>query len=165
MPSTEVTLSKGQIIHGAREIIELKEEEIAQGNKIIAELEKIPDISKSKLGRLRGRVRFLERFVELIRQGFIPIPRMEYTDIAPESYHGERGGGWKAVLTFDNLPVEAIETISSYKPIFNRIGIVPARRHKKRDPILIGVLKYGAYEEHFLLAWWRPDLMKPAELW
>ena len=165
MPSTEVTLAKGQIIHGAADIISLKEEEIQHGKRIIADLEQMPNFSKNKLGRIRGRVRFLERFVELIKQGFIPIPRMEYTNLAPELYHGQAGGGWKAELTFDNLPVEAIETISTYKPIFTRIGLVPARRPKRRDPILIGVLKYGHNEEHFLLAWWRPDLMRPIELW
>lgn len=165
MPSTEVTLAKGQIIHGAQDIIKCKDEEIAQGKRVIAELEKMPNISKHKLSRIRGRVRFLERFVELIKQGFIPIPRMEYTDLSAETYHGKKGGGWKAELTFDNLPVEAIETITSYKPIFTRIGLIPTKRPKQRDPMLIGILKYGRFEEHFLLAWWRPDLLKPTDLW
>ena len=164
MPSTEVTLAKGQIIHGAHDIIKLKEEEIAQGKRVVADLEQIPNISKHKLARIKGRVRFLERFVELIKQGFIPIPRMEYTDLSPQTYHLGKGG-WKAELTFDTLPVEAIETISTFRPIFTRIGIVPARRPKRRDPILIGILKYGNEEEHFLLAWWRPDLLRPIDLW
>ena len=164
MPSTEVTLAKGQIIHGARDIIQLKESEIQQGKIVIATLEKLPNISKHKLTRIRGRVRFLERFVELIKQGFIPIPRLEYTPIDPEYYVGGRKG-WVSEIIFDNLPVEAIETISAYKDVFTRIGLVPARRPKKRDPILIGILRYGHNEEHFLLAWWRPDLMRPIELW
>lgn len=166
MPSTEVTLAGGQIIHGAQDILKLKEEEIAQGKRVIADLERIPNVSKSKLSRIKGRVRFLERFVNLIKQGFIPIPRMAYTDVAPIAYPREADGGWRAVLTFDSLPVEAIEAISTYKPIFTRIGIIPARKTaRRRDPILIGVLQYGKLEEHFLLAWWRPDLMKPIDLW
>jgi len=168
MPSTDVSLStfqKGQIIHGVSDILKAKEEEIAQGKQIINDLEQVPTISKSKLGRIRGRVKFLEHYVELMKQGFIPIPRMEYQNLEERYYHG-MAGGWRADLTFDNLPIEAINAVASYQGMFTAFGIAPVKQAaRKRDPMLIGIIKYGHFEEHFLLGWWRPDMMMPKDLW
>ena len=168
MPGTDVSLStfqKGQIIHGVSDILKAKRDEIEQGKQIIADLEKIPTFSKHKLGRIKGRVKFLEHFVDLMEQGFIPIPRMEYQALEEMYFHGQ-AGGWRADLTFDKLPIEAITAIASYRSFFTAFGIAPVRKaERKRDPILIGIIKYGHQEEHFLLGWWRPDMMLPKDLW
>ena len=157
----EVAVRPGITLEVKENWISEKQKELEQGCIVLAEMEKIEGISKSKLGRMRGRLKFLEKFIELLKEGFIPIPRMDFEPIDIERYHY---GKLRSILYLDKLPVGAIATIAEFQDKFDHLGVVRPRA-KKRDPILIGILQYGQYEEHFILGWWRPDMMKPWELW
>lgn len=158
----EVAVRPGDTITVNPGWISEKGKELEQGRTVLAEMEKIKNISKSKLSRMRGRLKFLETFIELLREGFIPIPRMDFEPIDIEQYHY---GKLKSTLYLDKLPVGAIATIAEFQDKFPHFGVVRSATRKKRDPILIGIIRYGSLEEHFILGWWRPDLMKPYELW
>ena len=167
MPSAVITMKRGELIQTPRDLISLKEAEIKEGERVIAELSKIVDLSPSKLARVKGRVSFLRNFVELLKDGFIPIPRMEFEPITQMGRQVFKGTNIPApTIVIDKLPVEAITTIAEYQDKFHRFGVVrPRGRGLKRDPFLIGIIRYGVYEEQFVLGWWRPDVMKPTELW
>lgn len=155
MPSTEIATSKPmQLITRPEDIITVKEAEIERARIAIDAMENIPEFSKHKVSRARGRLRFMESFVELLKEGFIAIPRMEYDQLHE----------YTSSLYFEKLPVGALTSIAELKDKFDDIGIVRPKS-KKRDPIVIGILRYGGLEEHFILAWWRPDIMRPDELW
>lgn len=168
MPSTEVSLVEGRLITTAKDFIQVKEAEIAEGERVIAELEQMEDVSPWKLARVRGRVRFLKKFIGLMKEGYFPIPRMDFEPV-DQALWGYDGAGRLirgTTLVIDRLPVEAIACINEYRPKFDRLGVVrPRGRGRKRDPFLIGIIKYGQLEEHFILAWWRPDIMRPTQLW
>lgn len=164
MPSTEITLKTGQLITSTSQFIQQKEAEIEEGERVIEELSKIKGLSPTKLARTRGRVKFLKKFLELLKEGFIPIPRMEYEPITEEHFGGRRG--WVSSIVIDQLPIGAITKIAEFQDKFDMLGVVrPAGRGRRRDPILIGITRYALMEEHFILGWWRPDVMKPSELW
>jgi hypothetical protein len=168
MPSTEVSLIEGRLITTSKDFIQAKEAEIAEGERVIAELEQMPEVSPWKLARVRGRVRFLEHFIALMKEGFLPIPRMEFEPVDQANWQYDGAGRLVrgTTLVIDRLPVEAIAAINEFRPKFDRLGVVrPAGRGRKRDPFLIGIIQYGHLEEHFILAWWRPDIMRPTQLW
>ena len=137
-------------------LIAVKEKEIEHAEKMIAEIEKIPEFSACKKARARGRLRFMKRFVELLKKGYVPIPRMPF-----DTLHE-----FTASIAFENLPLEALSAINQHRSQFDEIGIVrPFVKGRRKDPIIIGILKYGQLEEHFILAWWRPEIMKSSDLW
>lgn len=155
MPSVEVVVSKPmELITKPADIIAIKELEIADAERAVEAMARIPEFSKWKVSRARGRLKFLRTFIELLKQGFIPIPRMEYDELHE----------YTASLYFEKLPVEALTTIAELRDKFTYIGIVRPQS-RKRDPIIIGILSYGLIEEHFILAWWRPDALRPNQLW
>lgn len=157
MPSAEVTLKQGVMITRPELLLEVKKAEIEEGNRVLAELEKIDGISKHKISRVKGRIHFLEKFTRILQDGYLPIPRMEYERL--ESL-------WTGNIVLDQMPVEAIATVAEFQDKFDRLGMVrPKTQGRRRDPFLIGIISYGGIEEHFILAWWRPDLMLPSQLW
>ena len=162
MPSTEILSSKGIMITKPHELLAIKEREISEGEKVIEAMMAIPNISKAKLARVKGRVLFMKRFVAKLKEGFLPIPRMVYDDVAH---------AWNGTITIDNLPIEAIVTIRDFQNKFDALGLVRPSvgrsrwGRQRRDPFLIGIIRYGHREEHFMLAWWRPDTMLSSQLW
>lgn len=164
MPSTEISLKQGQMITSPRELISAKEAEIAEGEIILEQLSQIKNISKTKVARVRGRINFQKRLLAMLKEGYLPIPRLEYEPVTQEYFGGRKG--WTTSIVIDQLPMAAIVTIAEFQDKFDRFGIVrPRSRGKRRDPLLIGIIRYGGMEEHFVLAWWRPDIMPPNKLW
>ncbi len=171
MPSTEITLREGNLISKANDFIQQKEAEIADGERALEALialSKERNINSARIARVKGRIRFLKKFVNLMKEGFIPIPRMNFTPINQHRWEEKEDGSFTSIpeLVLDRLPVEAIMAINEYKDKFQHFGVVqPQTEGRKRDPFLIGIIRYRTYEEHFLIGWWRPDIMKPTELW
>lgn len=162
--SVTLTVKAGEIIKVNPGWLESKREEIRKGEEALKHLEAIEGISRTKVGRVRGRLKFLRKFVELLEAGFIPIPRMDFEPLEEPNWRWMPSR--KPVIAFDRMPVEAIATVAEYQGKFDRMGIVrPRSRGRKRDPILIGIISYGGLEEHFILGWWRPDTMKETDLW
>jgi len=159
-----LTVKAGEVIKVNPGWLESKREEIQKGEEALKHLQSIEGISKNKVARVRGRLNFLRKFVELMEAGFIPIPRMDFEPLEDPNWRWMPSR--KPVIAFDRMPVEAIATVAEYQDKFDRMGIVrPRSRGRKRDPILIGVIGYGGLEEHFILGWWRPDTMKDTDLW
>lgn len=129
-----------------------KEKEIERGREAIEALKRI-GATKSKIARAKGRIHFAERFIALLKEGFIPIPRMEFEDFM---YHGK--------MYLSKMPIEGLLAIDAVKGKFDTIGLVRPMV-KKRDPIIIGVIRYDKYEEHFIIGWWRPELYRDVDLW
>lgn len=92
----------------------------------------------------------MQRFINLLDDGFIPLPRMERRLIDEET----------------GLPADAISALVSFRHHFDAFAIVSGHaRGESLDPILIGIIRSNRTEEHFLLGWWRPDLISPSQLW
>jgi len=144
MKGTSIVLAKsGQFIEGKRA-------EVLEGEKLIAELVATNKFPK-RLTRIRRRVEFMQKFINLAEAGFIPLPRMERELISEDTA----------------LPADALISLLSFREIFDAIAIVRGdARGKALDPMLIGIIRSGDdIEEHFLLGWWRPDLISPSQLW
>lgn len=156
-----IPIKVGEVLEVKPNWLQEKEVEVQRGEEALVQLQKIEGISKAKVARVKGRIRFVRKFIELMKEGFIPIPRMEFEPIDTE-YRPWLHQGPKFYL--DPMPVEAIAAIAEYQGKFDHFGLVKPQA-KKRDPFLIGIISYGHLEEHFLLGWWRPDLLKPCELW
>ena len=140
-----------------------KEAEVQQGERALEALKRIPGISQSRITRVRSRVTFTRRYINLLKEGFIPIPRMEYEaiEIGPHllgSYDGQHH------LYLDRMPVQSLKNIAEFKEYFDEVGLVRPKS-RQRDPILIGIIRGAYQEEHFILYFWRPELYSSSELW
>jgi len=96
------------------------------------------------LMRIDKRVAFLEKRLTALENAFLPIPRFDYVRFR---------------YAVDTLPYPVASRLIEAKElgVFTEIGLVDGRRKAtvSRDPILIGVIKQGHQEEHFLIGWWR----------
>jgi len=143
MGETSVVLMK------PKQFIEGKRAEVSEGQRVIAELVKTRKHPK-RLAEARRRVKFMQRFINLVDDGFVPLPRMERTLISEDTA----------------LPADAITALVSFRHGFDAFAIVNGNaRGEKLDPMLIGIITSNRTEEHFLLGWWRPDLISPSQLW
>ncbi len=142
-----------------------KEDEIQRGEEALEALKRITGVSQSRIARVRSRVAFTRRYINLLKEGFIPIPRMDYSVI---ELRPDLNGSWdgESHLYLDRMPVQALKNIAEFKGKFDEVGLVkPRTRSPRIDPILIGIIR-GAYnEEHFILYYWRPELYSSSELW
>lgn len=150
MPSAEVTLTPGKIITVNPQWLTQKRGEIEEGEKAVEELAKIPGITKTRIARAKARLAFLKRYYSLLEDGFIPIPTMDYEIMEGNWFnHGKR----RYTIYLDRMPVQALKNIAQFKHKFDEIGLVRPRP-KRRDPILIGIIRHGQMEEHFILYFW-----------
>ena len=99
---------------------------------------------QSLLKRMDRRIAFLERRLSALENAFLPIPRFDYTRFR---------------YTIDSLPYPIASRLIEAEGlgIFTEVGLIEGRRRatSRRDPILIGVIRQGHHEEHFLIGWWR----------
>lgn len=148
--------------------IEEKEAELAEAKTIAQSYALInPEATPRQVKRVKEKVKFLEKFLETIKAGYIPIPRFDSRHID---------------YSETPMPAHALMNIKTAREsgVFDEIRIVEGREGqrmgpypalRKRDPLIVGIIKYGpiteqwAYEEHFLIAWWRPESFKPTELY
>lgn len=147
---------------------ELKRQEIANAERALEAMKTI-GTSPTSLGRLKSKITFLKRWLAMLESGFIPMPTLELSyEFSGSPEPGDRdvfrGKKWRGFVYLNGLPVKALEAIAAIKAqgLFDRIGIVSPRR--QRDPLIIGVIREGRREAHFLIAWWLPELIPPWEL-
>jgi hypothetical protein len=121
--------------------------ELEEAKKIKQKLEEVPIESSAGRGllkRMEGRIAFLEKRLAALENAFLPIPRFDYVRFR---------------YAVDSLPYPIASRLVEAEQlgVFSEIGLVEGRRRptSRRDPILIGVIKQGHREEHFLIGWWR----------
>ena len=152
--------------------LEQKKEEQAKAELALASLKAL-GASEWRIERVTKRVRLLRKTVKALEAGFVPIPRFDSTK-----------------LTFDieQLPLDVLTMVEEAKiqKVFDEFRFVAGnenersygrRRTFKRDPLVVGVIREPdavrtdspggwvrereVFEEHFLIAWWRPEDISP----
>lgn len=154
--------------------VESKRQELALAEAAVGALATTDGIAPNswRLRNAQNRVRLLRKVVRSLERGFIPIPRFNSR---------------KLDLDLEELPVSAIVALkeAQAQEIFDEVRFVPGdvgasrrgrARRAARDPLLVGVVRTPAIElgefrnvngewlnripgreEHFLVAWWRPE--------
>ena len=130
----------------------------------------------NKLARLRERRRLLAKCVEVMELGYVPIPRFDANklnieiDVLPTAALVALGEATQLGV-FDEFRL-VTGRVSDSRPA--RFG--QRNRVNQRDPLIVGVLRTPEHrrketdahgwerevvipgrEEHFLVAWWRPE--------
>jgi hypothetical protein len=154
------------------EWVEAKRTELAGAEEALEALEALYGPDATRVRRVRGRVTLLRRVVRALERGYIPLPRFGSTRVnALEELP------LRAVLALKAATDAAVFDEVRY------VGGMPSESHRgrqgrraQRDPLLIGVVRtpaielpederHGGFgprylpgeEEHFLIAWWRPE--------
>jgi hypothetical protein len=127
-------------------LVEETKKELEEANQI---KEKIGEVSvessagRKLLKRMDSRITFLEKRLSALGSAFLPIPRFDYISFR---------------YRVDSLPYPVASRLVEAEQlgVFTDIGLVEGRRRatSRRDPILIGVIRQGHHEEHFLIGWW-----------
>jgi hypothetical protein len=137
-------------------------------------------VSGARLTRANDRVRLLRKVVAALEAGYIPIPRFdgEKLDVDLEELPAKAIAalvvGGRARLFDEVRLVAGQESIS--RPTWSQRRSGRNTRRNQRDPLLVGVVRtperrmkgrdaWGSVremvvpgmEEHFLIAWWRPE--------
>lgn len=157
--------------------LEGKRAELARAEMALKEL-KGAGASPRKIERVAERVRLLRKVGSCLEAGYMPMPRF---------------GGEKLTLELEELPLNALIAVNDAvaQELFDEIRFVAGGERTRgygrrsgqahRDPMLVGVVRtkiIEAYrseragyiplwslEEHFLIAWWRPEDTTPEDLW
>lgn len=165
----------GPIVVSAAEAVEvqstwlaLKEAELERMLEARSALQAIGGHT-SRLARLADRIQLTRKVIACLRAGFIPIPRFDANKLNAD---------------VDVLPTRVLVAYAAAQnaEVFDEIRLVTGResrsfrgaveRRNARDPLLVGVVRTSAHkvvdaggwertiearEEHFLIAWWRPE--------
>lgn len=154
--------------------IDAKRQELATAEEAARTLLQVEGMSDFRIKRANARVRLLRKVVDALERGFVPLPRFSSR---------------KLDVAIEELPVKALAALAEAQAekIFDEIRFVPGdvgesrrgvRRRAARDPLLVGVVRVPGMqipgsdrgwgpewlpgqEEHFLIAWWRPDEETP----
>jgi len=150
--------------------VEAKRRELADAEAAVDALRSLAEVPAFRIKRAVARAGLLRKVVRALERGFIPIPRFSSRRLD---------------VRFDELPVRAIAALGEAQAlgIFDEIRFVAGdegehrrgrRRRATRDPLLVGVVRIPAtavpgsdrgwgqtwipgVEEHFLVAYWRPE--------
>lgn len=134
--------------------------------------------SETKQRYSRNRVQLLRKIVNCLEAGFVPIPRFTAN---------------KVNVDLEELPLNALMALNDAKAtgLFDEVKLVSGDRPdvgskaRGRDPLLVGIVKmpaafvatynylgyrtgwrrYPARQQHFLIAWWRPEDEVDNDLW
>lgn len=166
----------GPIVVSAAEAIEvqstwlhLKEQELERMLEARAALKALGG-HESRLARLADRVQLTRKVIAALRAGFVPIPRFDAHKLNPD---------------VDVLPTRVLVAYAAAQntELFDEVRLVEGRQSRShhlgpnpriaaRDPLLVGIVRtperegvtrWGGRtwipgrEEHFLVAWWRPE--------
>ncbi len=138
----------------------------------------------------RERVRFLRRFVDALESGYVPIPRFDgdKMDIETEELPAEVMVALASVTTkrlFDEVQYVTGRVADSHPGgHYNARHQWTRARWGARDPLIVGIIRTPEHrvpdprhpefrsrdrvipsrEEHFLIAWWRPEDTTDADL-
>ena len=165
--STVITIPE-EIAQIRQSWAESKRQELAMAQSAYGALQEAGATAR-KLQRVREQIAMLRKVIRALDAGFVPIPRFDSE---------------KLRLDTEELPLKAITAINeaTAQRIFDELRLVAGRdpvsrrgprgRITRRDPLVIGVVRtpeivtqneYGyvaerwSLEEHFLIAWWRPE--------
>ena len=176
----EEKIQQSMIIRQPTDLVRLHPDWIAQKEAELADAEAALKTlaglgaSEWRIERVTKRVRLLRKTVKALQAGFVPIPR----------FRSEK-------LTFDieRLPLDVIVAVdeAKSKKVFDEFRIVVGteadrslgeRRTFRRDPLVVGIVREpdaqrndasgwmverAVFEEHFLVAWWRPEDVRAEE--
>jgi len=128
-------------------LIESTKSELSEAKAVKEKIKEVSietDTGRNLLKRIDGRIAFLEKRLTALENAFLPLPRFDYTRFR---------------YAIDKLPYPVASRMVEAERlgVFTEIGLVDGRRRAtaRRDPILIGVIREGRQEEHFLIGWWR----------
>lgn len=128
-------------------LVEQTRRELEEAKAIKQKIQEVSIESSAGRGllkRMDNRVAFLEKRLAALESAFLPIPRFDYVRFR---------------YTIDSLPYLVASRLVEAEGlgVFTEIGLVEGRRKAtaSRDPILVGVIRQGRQEEHFLIGWWR----------
>jgi len=128
-------------------LVEATKRELAEAKAVKGKIEEVSiesQAGRSLLQRMDKRIAFLEKRRTALENAFLPIPRFDYVRFR---------------YAVDSLPYPVASRMVEAEGlgVFTEIGLVEGRKRAtvRRDPILIGVIKHGHQEEHFLIGWWR----------
>ena len=162
--------SAAEIISDRNDIIAAKRQELTAAREALGAL-KNAGVGHSRVDRLRERVKFIEKTINALEAGYVPIPRFD-----SQTFN----------LEVEELPSRSLVALSYAENagVFDEIrivrGIAPRggrgqQRRGARDPLLVGVIKSSNHEvddglgrwdsrtfvpgreTHFLIAWWQPE--------
>lgn len=152
--------------------VESKRQELALAESALKALRATEGVNPNgwRVRNVQNRVKLLRGVVRALERGFIPIPRFDSLKLQIET---------------EELPVSALVAfqVAQAEKIFDEIRFVRGRapegrrgpygRSPARDPLLVGVVRVPdleirdargwhvqtirGREEHFLVAWWRPE--------
>lgn len=149
--------------------IAAKETELTKAQDALLALQET-DATERRIRRTKERVSLLKKTIRALKAGYIPIPRFDSN---------------KLTLDMEELPVNAIIAVSEAKAqaLFDEFRLITGHiannrrgrygRIAQRDPLIVGVVRTPSIvlttwqdgtaretwsaEEHFLIAWWRPE--------
>ena len=128
-------------------LIESTKKDLSEAKAVKEKIEEVSiesDAGRSLLKRMNRQIAFLEKRLAALENAFLPLPRFDYTRFR---------------YAIDKLPYPVASRMVEAERlgVFTEIGLVDGRRRAtaRRDPILIGVIREGRQEEHFLIGWWR----------
>lgn len=163
--------------------METKRTELAEAKSALKALTALGG-GPARRSRVRERVRFLERFVKAMGMGYLPIPRFnsETLDVDLDELPAAALTAWAAAK--ESKVFQEVRFVPGQIPSSNPGGhSVETRRGRTwtrkrlpaRDPLIVGVIRtpehrvrdtttrwqqfvvIPAREEHFLIAFWRPE--------
>ena len=147
--------------------IEAKEQELERAETAFVAFSE-SGATDRRIRRTKERINLLKKVVRALKNGFVPIPRFDST---------------KLTLDFEELPLNVIVAVNQAKAqfLFDEFRLITGReavnrrgrlgRLAQRDPLVVGVVRTPeiidrindwtsqrwSLEEHFLIAWWRPE--------
>lgn len=184
-----VIRNPSQVLSVTSHWLELKREELVRAQvaaKALAQL----GVPPARRRLAKDRVRFLKRFVGALEHGYVPVPRfdadtlnLDLEELPAEALLAL--GQAKTKRLFDEVRyVTGRQPDSRPGGHYNSSQRWTRARIGGRDPLLVGVIRTPEHrvpfprwagdtqgirtipgrEEHFLIAWWRPEDTTDADL-
>lgn len=162
--------------------VKSKHEELDRAELALKELRKAGVTGKLK--RVEGRVSFLRKCVKALDAGYVPMPRFDSTLLNIEVEQVPL----KALIKVNEATAQKIfDEIRFIAGQEARRGDSWHPRRAPRDPLIVGAVRtpricllatdferanvaehfrhqHEQFEEHFLLAWWRPEDERPEDM-
>lgn len=182
-----VIRNPAEVLSVANHWLEQKRQELARAQVAAKALVQL-GVPPARRRLAKERVRFLKRFVGALEQGYVPIPRFDADtlDLNVEELPAEALvalGQSKTKRLFDEVRYVTGREGDSRPGVHSSArGMLTRGRQPKRDPLIVGIIRTAehrvpdrsgwrsfdrvipAREEHFLIAWWRPEDTTEADL-
>ena len=170
--STVITLPN-DIVRIREDWVKSKQAELEMARMALARLDE-SGATPRRLQTVRERISLLRRVVKALEGGFVPIPRFSSTKLRLD----QEDLPLKAIIAVNEA--QAQKVFDEFRIVLGQEGSSrqgPYGRIARRDPIIVGVVRtpehshvespntlwrsvvvdVPGFEEHFLVAWWRPE--------